>query len=516
MKRASLAAAAALMMALSGCQQGGSPDESESPGTIALQEEGSPFVSFNLWFKVGSQNDPSGKEGLAALTAALISDGSTTQDSYESILEKLYPMSAEYTSSVDKEMTVFRGLTHVDNLDAYYTLLKNAVLSPAFNESDFDRIKTQSMSYLKQVRRFSSDEELGKELLFREVFRGTPYEHPEEGYVQSVETITLEDVRSFYAAHYRRGSVVVGVAGGFPRGFPARLRSDFDSLPSGEAAAAPPIRPSPIDGLNVLIVEKPTKATAVSFGFPISLLRSDDDFYAMMLANSWLGEHRSAASHLYQVIRETRGMNYGNYSYIEAYPLGHTISMPPWNVSRRSQIFQIWIRPVSMLKPGDMHDRALFATRAALRELKALIQDGMSAEEFEERRGFLKNYTVNYGSTLDRRLGYAMDDAFYSIPAPGHLALIRSELDKLTLDDVNSAIRKHLQSENMWIIFITQDADALKAKLASGKETPILYAGTPEESVLEEDKLIQSLQLPVSQDKIQVLRVEEVLENGQH
>jgi len=76
---------------------------------------------------------------------------------------------------------VFTGRVHKDHLEAYYTLFKNAILSPAFKEEDFQRIKTRTMNYLRQARRFSNDEELSKELLFWSVYRGTPYQHPEEG-----------------------------------------------------------------------------------------------------------------------------------------------------------------------------------------------------------------------------------------------------------------------------------------------------------------------------------------------
>ncbi len=49
-------------------------------------------------------------------------------------------------------------------------------------------------------------------------------------------------------------------------------------------------------------------------------MRGDEDFYPLAVANSWLGEHRNSSSHLYQVIREERGLNYGDYSYIEYFP----------------------------------------------------------------------------------------------------------------------------------------------------------------------------------------------------
>ena len=505
-----LAVMAGAALLLAACQQPSS--EEAVQGTVTLHEEGSPFVAFNIWFKVGSQNDPAGKEGLAALTASVLEDSSTSQDSYEQILEKLYPMASGYGSSVDKEMTVFRGVIHRDNLEGYYTLFKNAILSPAFKEEDFRRIKTQRLNFLRQQRRFSSDEELGKELLFRQIFRGTPYEHPEEGYVQSVESITLDDVKGFYARHYLRGSAVAGLGGGYPEGFVQRVRDDFNQLPEGEAPSSAPPQPQPIQGRHVLIVEKETNATAISLGYPIPLLRSHDDFYGAMLVNSWLGEHRSSASHLYQVIRERRGMNYGDYTYIEAYPMGHTISKPPQNAARRQQIFQIWIRPISMLQPGDMHDRSLFATRAALREVEALVEQGMDPAEFATRVDFLKNYTVNYGSTIGRRLGYAMDDAFYGIPGDGHLQMIRPELEKLTLEQVNQTIRTYLKIDNMWMVFITKDAEGLKQKLVSGEPSPIRYPGEKPAEVLEEDKIIQAFALQIPEENIHLIDINQALE----
>lgn len=481
-------------------------------GTITLHEPDSPFVAFNIWVKAGSQNDPKGKEGLAALTANLLSDSSTRQDSYEQILAKLYPMAAGYESSVDKEMTVFTGRTHKDNLAPYYELFRNAILSPAFKEEDFRRVKTQTMNYLKQSRRFSNDEELSKELLFREIYRGTPYEHPEEGYVTSVESITLDDVKDFYARYYTRENVVVGIGGGYDRGYPAQVRKDFDTLPAGKPESVPPPNPKPLSGIKVLIVEKNTQATPISFGYPISLLRSDADFFPMMLANSWLGEHRNSVSHLYQVIRERRGMNYGDYTYIEAYPRGYSTQVPPTNVSRRSHIFEVWIRPVAMTDPGTLHNRALFAFRAALREIELLAKHGLTKEQFETQQTFLKNYIVNFGATLSRRLAYEIDDHFYGIPEPGFLALARKSIDTMDVGRVNDALVKHLQARNLQVVFITADAQGLKEKLVKGVETPITYAGKQPQSVLEEDKIIAAYPIPVKEEDITIIGINEVFE----
>ena len=483
-------------------------------GTITLPEAGSPFIAFDIWVKVGSQNDPAGKEGLAALTARLLADGSTRTDRYQQILEKLYPMAASYGASVDKEMTVFRGVVHRDNLEPYYTLLRNALLEPAFSEEDFARVKAQVMNYLERGRRFQRDEELSKELLYWMAYRGTAYEHPEEGYVKSVESITLDDVKDFYRKFYLRNNIVVGVGGGYPDGFVARVRRDFDALPEGEVAPVAAPHPKMTDGVKVLIVEKQTDATAISMGFPIPLLRSDSDYVAMMLVNSWFGEHRNSFSHLYQVIRERRGMNYGDYSYIEPFPRGYTTQERPVNYDRRSNLFEIWIRPVSRMSADDLHDRALFATRAAWRELKKVVDEGLPPDQVERTRRFLHNFSVTYGSTVLRRLAYRIDDAFYAMPDPGYLGMIRPELAKLTPEKVKAAIDRNLQADDMWVVYITADAEGMKKKLLSGAPTYIRYAGKPPAEIRAEDDEIAHLPIPVGEDDIRIMDISEVFETG--
>lgn len=518
MKQLTFLIAVTLLLAACGQSPQDSTDKNKASGskidgTIANPEANTPFVAFNVWVKTGSQNDPAGKEGLAAMTANVLASSATTEDNFETILEKLYPLATSYNSTVDKEMTNFRATVHVDNLDAFYTLFKNALLKPAFKQEDFDRIKKQAVDYVENSRRYGSDEELGKELLSREIFKGTVYEHPEEGYVTSINAITLDDVTAFYQDQYTRENITVAMGGGYPEGFLKKVADDLTVLPEGQPEPVAKPQPPSFEGMHVLIVEKDTKATAISFGYPIDLVRSDDDFPAMMLANSWFGEHRSGASHLYNVIRSIRGMNYGDYSYIEAYPMGHTTQIPPTNVSRRQQFFQIWIRPISMLKDGDMHDRTMFAFRAALREHERLVNEGLTQEEFEKAQQFLRNYVVNFGATTARRLAYRVDDAFYGIEDPGFLNTIQSQIDNLTREDVNAAVKRHLKTGDWQVVFITKDAEALKAKLVDGSATPIEYSGAVDASVLEEDKIIEAWPVNVPPDNIRIIKIDETFEN---
>ncbi|HTY36760.1 MAG TPA: pitrilysin family protein, partial [Bacteroidota bacterium] len=373
---------------------------------VLLPVKNDPTVSFRIWFKVGSQNDPVGKEGLASVTAAMLSDASTEKNSYSEILDKLYPLATSYNASASTEMTVFYGRTHKDNISQFYTLFMDAILTPAFKQEDLDRIKSQLLNYLENTLRYSSDEELGKAVLYNELFHDTPYGHLIAGTSQGVAGITLDDVRAFYKKYYTKDNLVIGLGGSYTDELLATMKKDLAKLPSGAPKPVPVSKAKKLTGFDFTIVEKDAPATAISMGFPIDVLRGSKDWYALAIANSWLGEHRNSSSHLYQVIREERGLNYGDYSYIENYPNGGQRQLPPQNVSRRQQIFEIWIRPV----PNETRH---FALRAALREFKKLVDQGMTKNDFELTRNFLSKYVLHYAPTTMERLAYALDDRFY-------------------------------------------------------------------------------------------------------
>ena len=126
------------------------------------------------------------------------------------------------------------------------------------------------------------------------------------------------------------------------------MRSGRRSPPCPPAARprAPPCAARGPPGSKSRSFEKDTRATAISFGFPIDVTRAHPDFAALSIARAWLGEHRIGSGRLYQRIREVRGINYGNYAYIEAFPRGMFQFFPDPNVARQRQIFEIWIRPV--------------------------------------------------------------------------------------------------------------------------------------------------------------------------
>jgi zinc protease len=460
------------------------------------------LVALRFLFNVGSEHDPRGKEGLAALTAAMIAEGGTRDLAYDQILEKFYPMAAALSSACYKEATVFSGVVHRDNLDAYVALATSMFTNPRFAPEDFERLRNEALDFISKTLRGNNDEELGKWTLQVELYKDHPYGHVDRGTIQGLKAITIDDVRSFYKTHYTTQAIRLGVAGGAGDGIISRLEKSLASL--GDQAVTPPTLPKPESpsGLDVTIVEKPADSTAISLGFPIDVTRRDDDFYALAIANSYLGEHRTFNGKLMQDLRGKRGLNYGDYSYIEDFIQEGMSTFPVPNNPRRQQAFTIWIRPVP-------HDKAVFALRGALWELDRLIENGIPPDDFEATRSYLLNYSKLWVQTLSRRLGYAMDGAFYG--RDDLVTEFARRLPKLTVEQVNAAVRRHLKRPGFKVAIVAQDAKALRDALLSGKPSPISYdtQGTPE-SVLAEDKVIEAF--PLKDVKVKIVPVESMFE----
>jgi zinc protease len=242
---------------------------------------------------------------------------------------------------------------------------------------------------------------------------------------------------------------------------------------------------------------------AYSFGFPIDVKRGDPDYPALLLMQSYLGPHRMSGGRLFQRIREIRGINYGDYAYIEYFPRGMNLMEPSPNLARRSQIFQIWIRPV---EPPS----AAFALRLAFFELGKLIKDGISAEDFNRTREFLGKYVNVLTKTKNAELGYAIDSLYYGIP--DYNSYIKNGIAKLTLEQVNTAIRKHLRADRIQIVAVSANAGQLKQQLTGSGPTPIQYNSAKPADILAEDKLVEKLDLGLRPADIQIVPVATVFE----
>jgi zinc protease len=441
-------------------------------------------------FPVGSVDDPPDKPGLADLTASMLAQGGTREMTYKQVLDAMFPMAVSVGAQVDKELTTFSAQTHVDNLETFEKLLKSILYDPGWREDDFRRLKDDAINYLRVSLRGNNDEELGKEALYNLIYAGTAYGHHNVGAVRALEKITLDDVKQFYARHYKPEYALVA-------------RSDLPLPQRAPASKRAAVQPAPIGHNRLTIIEKDTRSVAYSLGFPIEVKRGHPDYPALLLAATCLGQHRASNGRLYQRMREARGLNYGDYAYVEYFPQGMYLFEPAPGLVRRSQIFQLWIRP---LEPPT----ANFALRLALYELDRFVKDGLSEEDFERTRTFLSKYVNVLTKTKRAELGYALDSLFYGIP--DYNTYVKTALARLTREQVNDAIRRHLRSDRLQIVAVARDAAGLQQQLLADAAQPLAYNSPKPAEIMEEDQLVARRRLGLRPADVTIVPVAQVFE----
>jgi zinc protease len=266
---------------------------------------------------------------------------------------------------------------------------------------------------------------------------------------------------------------------------------------------------------RVRLVEKETASTAVSIGVPWALTRHSPDYAAFLVARSAFGEHRQFNGRLMQRLREARGLNYGDYAYIEHFVQeGGDAATAETGRARRQGELTIWIRPVQ-------NENALFATRAALYELaRSVGEEPFSDEEVERTKGFLDGYVLLYAQTDARKLGYALDDHALGSER-SYLASLRGEIAKVTTADVNRvwAKMKTLMA-SLEIVMVTPKAKELKKAILTNAPSPMHYQKDAQghvpkkpDALLAADKVIEKWPLGVKGDAdVEVVPVAKLFE----
>ena len=472
---------------------------------IVDMRNNSPIIDLNLLFNTGPAFEDPNKNGLAALTAAMLSEGGSKRHSSTEISKLMFPMAAEFDNQVDKEMMSFYGRVHQEKAIEWMSLVIESITQPGFREDDFKRLKQQQINDINTDLKGNNDEELGKEVLYHKLYANHAYESYNLGDLSELENITLDDVKAFYQSQLTQNNLTIGVTGNLSDKLFDKLKNAINKkLAIGTTTKIKVAQAPSLKGHPVTIVEKQTLATAVSFGFPIDVTRADKDWAALWLVRSFFGEHRNSNSHLYGEIREKRGMNYGDYAYIEYFPRGMFQFHPDANLGRSSQIFQVWIRPLRT--NNDAH----FATRLAMYELHHLIKHGLTEEQFNSTKNYLSKFVGLLVKSQDRILGYALDSQYYDTPE--FTSYVKKELAELTLEQVNTVISKYLQEDNIQFVFITKDAEDMKNRLVSGQDSAMKYNSDKSEELLAKDQFLQKYPLNINAQDVEIIPVEKIFE----
>lgn len=468
---------------------------------VTKKNAASRVVALRVVIAGGSADDPAGKEGLGNLAADMTVGSGTRELTYAELSKRLYPFAASIGAHTDRDTTVIDVEVAADSLGELYPLFRDVVLTPRLDAESFSRLKSRAKSALVDDLKGSDDEELGKEALQAFLYEGHPYGHPALGTEHGLAAITLADVQAHRAQLFCRERVTAGVAGNYPDGFEVKLAEDLGALPP--CAAPRPALPAPkaIQGMKVVIVDKPSaESVATSIGFPTAMTRASDDYPAIHFFMSYLGLHRESAGVLYQQLREARGFNYGDYAYAEYFAQEGWQHHPLTNIARRQQMMSLWLRPT---KP----ENAPFALRGALYFYRRQIAEGISDVEIARYRTFVSRYFALDAQTDGRQLGYAIDDATYGLKSPW-LERMRGAWAGLTAESLKGSIARTLTGTDLVIVLVSKDGAKLKATLVGDKPTPPKYDAKKPAEITKLDKTIEALPLGLTDANVTVVPVD--------
>jgi zinc protease len=480
----------------------------------------SALYTVEIMVMAGSVDDPPGKEGLANLVArALVEGGSHGSKTQDKPAETKGAASSEIrpTVRVDKQTTTFSMTMPREAFPAFVDkVLKPMFSQPSFGQGELDRLRVETLAAIQSRLRLEQQETLGLEALESYIFLGTPLSPLSVGTVRGLHAIRREDLWNFYKVFYTSRNLAVAtdadpalaplLASAFPTGTRAPQQM------CGCDVYLPP-------GREVWIITQPNaKATGIHLGFPIDAKRNQPDYWPLFVANTYFGAHGEDFGRLTQEMGAARGYTSGAYSYIEYLADRPSLMLPPPGTPRSEQYFSIWIRPVA-------NQYAHFVLKAVTAELYRFILEGLTPEQVEEAKTDARLLYFNYGENMNRRLGYRLDDTFYGTLRHGYLAEMWKNIEAVTPDQVNAAIRKNLQVAALRYVITTDQtfAPQLAADLANGSnvtaktlaEYQISEPVPPEkESMLAQDRRWIEYPLNLKASDIHIIKAEHLFESA--
>jgi zinc protease len=111
-------------------------------------------------------------------------------------------------------------------------------------------------------------------------------------------------------------------------------------------------------------------------------------------------------------------------------------------------------------------------------------------------------------ATQDQQLGYAVDSDWYGIGE--FTSYMRERLGRVTREDVNRAVRKHLSPADLAVVIIAKEAEGLRQALVADAFSPITYDGEKPAELLAEDKVIGARKLGIKAEAVRITPVDEV------
>ena len=283
-----------------------------SPGGIEVwlvQEKSVPLIAMDFAFRGGASQDPADKAGVASLVAGMIDEGAGDLDS-KTFHERLEAKAIELSFTANRDHFTGSLRTLTENKDAAFEMMRLALNAPRLDAADVERIRSETLGILR--RESTNPDNMASQRWWETAFAGHPYGRPVRGTLDSVSTITAQDMRAYMKDVFARDTLKVGIVGNIDGATAGALVDKvFGALPA--KAALRKVALADPQGLGrVIAIDFDVQQSVVMMG-GVGIPRKDPDFMAAFLVNHILGGG-AFSSRLYREVREVRGLAYSIYS----------------------------------------------------------------------------------------------------------------------------------------------------------------------------------------------------------
>ncbi len=268
-----------------------------------------PLVQFNIVVDGGQLVESMDKLGVANLTAQLMEKG-TANKSVSDLEDAIAQLGASISFNSSKESFRISGTTLSKNYKQTLALVKEMLLEPRWDKDEFELIKKRTISNLRQQK--GNPNAIARNQYNKLIYGENNIRSKNTaGTIESVSSITLEDIKSYYTNYISPKAATMHVVGSLPKDNILNSLSSISSEWAGNKITIPEYKtPNAPKKGTVYFYDVPnSKQSVLNFGRP-ALSVNDEDFYAANVMNYRLGGG-GFASQLTQQLREGKGYTYG-------------------------------------------------------------------------------------------------------------------------------------------------------------------------------------------------------------
>ncbi len=398
---------------------------SNGMGVWGIEHNELPLVQFSIVIKGGHYLDKPEKPGVGSLMASLMNQGTKNKTPLE-LEEAIESLGARININGGASSISVSANCLVRNFDATLKLVEEMLLEPRWDAEEFALAQSRVINNLKRQK--SNPNALASELFNEKVYgSGHIFAVSSNGTLESVPSITLEDLQEFYTANLTPSVASFHIAGQIGKEKVVKsLNGLVSKWPAKELVFPVYPVPEPLQKSEIIVVDVPgAKQSVIRIG-SLALAQSDPDYFAATVMNDHLGGN--FLSLVNQVLREQKGFTYGaSTSFSGTYIPG------PFTAS-------------SMVRSS--------ATLESLQIFKSLMENyrnGIPEEELAKTQSYLiKSYAQNF-ETLGALTGMLADISMYNLPVDyvkGEQETIRN----MTVDQHKALAQKYIDPTRMFYV----------------------------------------------------------------